>query len=189
MSQDLFKTASKIVHEGGIIAYPTEGVFGLGCDPFNETAVKKILTLKQRDPSKGLILIASDWEQINNLITELPPERLNAIKKTWPGPYTWIFPASSGVPKWIRGDHPTIALRLTCHPIAKKLCNVCQMPLVSTSANRSQSQPAKNIDSLKQHFGDKIDLVIPGPLGSLNRPTVIRDGLTGQLLRGKDDEH
>ncbi len=178
------KHACQIITNGGVIAYPTEGVFGLGCDPFNANAVQKLLELKHRDIKKGLILIASDWEQIRHLVTPISPERLTAIQKTWPGPYTWVFPASKKVPPWIRGAHTTVALRVTAHPIAKQLCQYCKTPLVSTSANLKEQLPAKNIADLTAQFGRTIDSIVPGALGTLNNPTRIRDALTNEILRG-----
>ncbi len=177
------ESAKQVILAGGVIAYPTEAVYGLGCDPFNEDAVLKLLQLKNREINKGLILIASRWQQLKPLVEELPSERMDAIWKTWPGPYTWIIPASKNIPVWIRGDHTTIAVRVTAHPIAKALSELCEMPLVSTSANRSQLPPAKDPSSVRQQFNDKIDFIIDGPLGQQATPTTICDGLTGKIIR------
>src|SRR3990167_4516311 len=132
----MVEKVTKVLQQQGVIAYPTEAVYGLGCDPFSELAVKKILKLKKRDINKGLILIASNWKQIENLIQPIPDEKLSQVMQTWPGPVTWLFPASDEVPRWISGAHSTIALRITAHPIAKALCEKWNGPIVSTSANK-----------------------------------------------------
>lgn len=175
--------ALTIIKNGGIIAYPTEAVYGLGCDPFNEQAVKRLLAIKQRPIDKGLILIASSWEQLKDLVQPLSPEILQKVFTTWPGPVTWVFPASSKVPKWISGDHASVALRVTAHPLAKQICEKWGNALVSTSANIAGQPPAYNAQTVKQYFASQIDYILEGELGGLNKPTEIRDVLSGKFLR------
>lgn len=172
-----------IVEDGGVIAYPTEAVFGLGCDPLNEEAVKKILTMKQRDVAKGLILIASEWKQLEGYIKKPSAKRMAEIKKTWPGPHTWIFPASSKAPKWITGDHSSIAIRITAHSIAAAICDLCQSAIVSTSANRGSEPPIKDPKTLANEFANEVDYIVPGNVGDQKNPTEIRDSLSGDILR------
>lgn len=172
-----------VLHRGGIISHPTEAVFSLGCDPFNEKAVLQILELKQRPVAKGLILIGYDWKQLQDLTLPISDERLNAVKKTWPGPYTWIFPASAKVPYWIRGNYTTIAVRVTAHPIAKLLCREFGLPLVTTSANLAGQPPARSSAEVHKIFADKIDYVVDGAVGGLTNPTEIRDAVSGNLVR------
>lgn len=171
----------QLLTHGGIIAYPTEAVYGLGCDPFNETAVKKLLAIKQRSIGKGLILIAADYSQIEDLI--IPGDNIEAIKKTWPGPNTWVFPATNKVPKWITGDFNSIAVRITNHPIAKKLCEEFQKPIVSTSANLSNEPPVKTWQALNPNILNQIDYVIKADVGKEINPSIIRDAVSGRLLR------
>ncbi len=173
--------AIKALTQGELIAYPTEAVWGLGCDPFNEQAVLNLLALKQRSVSKGLIVIGSSWEQLRALTADISPEQLNIVLASWPGPSTWVFPIAS-VPSWLSGDHPSIALRVTAHPIAKALCEAFG-PLVSTSANLAGQSPALTKDDVEAQFGAQIGLLVSGALGGLTRPTPIRDALTGQVLR------
>ena len=142
----------RCLKSGSIIAYPTEGVYGLGCDPFNELAVKKLLALKQRLVEKGLILISSDWSQVQHLTQPIAEKQLQAIFTTWPGPVTWVFPASQLAPSWICGKHPTIALRITDHSIAKMLCQQFGKPIVSSSANPEGQPPARTIKEVQQYF-------------------------------------
>lgn len=177
--------AAQILREGGVIAYPTEAVFGLGCDPFNEKAVMHLLQLKNRHVDKGLILIASDWKQLELLVEYIAPDHLKKILATWPGPFTWVFPASVLVPEWIRGRHSTVAIRVTDHPIAKELCHSFGKPLVSTSANIEGHPPARKEEDVGKIFAEKIDLIVNGAVGGLAKPTEIRDALTGKVLRAR----
>jgi len=169
--------------QGDVIAYPTEAVYGLGCDPFNQAAVLRILALKQRDISRGLIIIGSKWEQIESLVTPLSSAKMTAILASWPGPITWVLPATKMAPKWITGDHNTIAVRITNHPTAYALCEALDSPIVSTSANPEGEPPARTVNEVKSYFSDQIKLIIPGNVGPLSSPTPIRDGETGAYLR------
>lgn len=171
------------LRKGDIIAYPTEAVFGLGCDPFNEDAVRKLLALKQRPLSKGLILITHHWDNIAHLTASIDSACLQRAQATWPGPATWIFPADNKVPYYLTGDHPGIALRVTQHPLASQLCETFDGPIVSTSANLNGHPPAKDIRTLHQYFPRDVALALDGPLGDATDPTPIRDVVTGQILR------
>ncbi|NKB47221.1 MAG: threonylcarbamoyl-AMP synthase [Legionellales bacterium] len=171
------------LQKGGLIAYPTEAVYGLGCDPFNETAVMKILTLKQRRLQQGLILIASDWQWIAPLIQPLPANIERTVRASWPGPMTWLIPASPAAPPWIIGEHTSIAVRITQHPLARRICEQWQNPLVSTSANTSGQPPLTTAAQVIQCFGSAIDYVIEGEVGELTQPTSIVDALTNTQIR------
>jgi L-threonylcarbamoyladenylate synthase len=168
---------------GQLIAYPTEAVFGLGCDPFNETAVQNLLALKQRSVTKGLILIASEWRQIAPLIQPLPPTIEQTVRASWPGPVTWLLPATAQAPDWITGRHDTIALRITQHPLARHICQLWGKPLVSTSANLTNQSPCTDAAAVHRHFGQTVDYIIDGELGELSQPTTIFDALTGAKIR------
>lgn len=173
--------ALSYLENGDIIAYPTEAVYGLGCDPFNEQAVEKLLALKQRDKSKGLILLIANDDQLRSLIDIVPEDRLNAVKATWPGHVTWVFPKSQRVPSWVSGDHHTVAIRMSAHPIAQDLC--VNGPIISTSANLSGHEPALDIDSLYAQFPRGIDAVLKGALGQENKPSRMYDVLSGVSFR------
>ncbi len=175
--------AVEVLKRGGIIAYPTESVYGLGCDPFNEKAVMRLLGLKKRSVEKGLILIAADWEQVKSLVKPIKPYLLKRVLATWPGPVTWTFPAAHGLPQWIRGAHSTVAIRVTAHPIASELCRVFNQPLVSTSANIEGQPPVVKDEDIEKIFPEGIDGVVTGSLGGLAKPTEIRSALTGETLR------
>lgn len=174
--------AVKVLHEGGIIAYPTEGVFGLGCDPFNETAVLRLLKIKQRSVEKGLILIASSWSQAKDLV-KIDLYKNCAIKPSSKNPVTWVFPAAKKVPHWVSGRFSSVAIRVTLHPIAKKLCQKFGGPIISTSANVVDKNPARNVKQLSKQFVRAVDFIISGRIGSLKKPTEIRDVKTNKLIR------
>jgi L-threonylcarbamoyladenylate synthase len=174
--------AARVLCNGGVIAYPTEGCFGLGCDPSNRRAVHRILRLKRRSPAHGLILIAASLGQLGDWIVGADPAVARA-RATWPGPVTWLLPARARVPWWIRGRHDTIAVRITAHPVARALCRRAGMAIVSTSANRHGLAPALSQVSVRRTFGDRLDMIVPGRTGPGRRPTEIRDGASGALIR------
>lgn len=171
------------LNRGDVIAYPTEAVFGLGCDPENVDAVSRILQIKHRALDKGFILIGSSWDQIEPLINYIRPDLLTQVFETWPGPTTWLFPASDQVPDWIRGNHPSVAVRITAHPIAKQLCELFGRPIISTSCNKSGDPPARDIRTIKLTLKNTVDCIIDGKLGGRLKPTEIRDALTGEVIR------
>lgn len=173
-----------ILKQGGVIAYPTEAVFGLGCDPFNPSAIDALLRLKQRSTYKGFILIADNFAKLQPLVNVIPKEKLDAVLATWPGPYTWVFPANlSTVPEPIRGGGTTVAIRVTAHPLAKHLCQAFDGPLISTSANLSCEPPLRTAAAVKAYFGNAVQIILEGETGELANPTEIRDALTGEILR------
>lgn len=175
--------AIEALKKGQVIAYPTEAVFGLGCDPDNIDAVSRILQIKHRAIDKGFILIGANWEQIEPLVNYVKPDILTTIFHTWPGPTTWLFPASSKVPHWIRGNHASIAVRITAHPVAKKLCEGFGGPIISTSCNRSGDPPARDIRTIRITMPNTVDYIVEGKLGGRSTPTEIRDALTGEVIR------
>ncbi len=113
---------ARVVREGGVIAYPTEAVWGLGCDPWNGEAVDRLLALKERPMHKGLILVADDIEQFDFLLADLPEIWLQRLAGSWPGPNTWLVPHQNRLPEWVTGEHDTVALRVSDHPLVRALC-------------------------------------------------------------------
>lgn len=171
-------------YAGQIFAYPTEAVFGLGCDPDNETAVMTLLALKQRPLSKGLILVAKTYSQLLPYVNDaaIPMDKRTEILSSWPGAITWLLPKSKSAPHWITGDSPFIAVRVSQHPVIQELCSRFAKPLVSTSANLNATQPARTAKQVRSYFADKVEL-IEGELGSALMPSKIRHGLSGQTIR------
>lgn len=172
-----------IIASGGVIAYPTEAVYGFGCDPFNRSATLRLKQLKQRDASKGFIVIGSRWSQIQALIGEVPLALMEKVFASWPGPVTWVFPASPAAPEWITDPENRIACRITSHPIAAEICDCLDAPLVSTSANVAGATPFRSAMDVEKHFATQIDLIVAGEVGGLELPTQILDVLTGARLR------
>lgn len=175
--------AARRVAAGGIIAYPTEAVYGLGCDPRDAAAVLRLLTLKQRAISKGLILLAASLEDLLPYLAPLTADTLAKVRRTWPGPVTWLLPARPEVPYWLRGDHAAVAVRVTAHPLAAALCRACGGVLVSTSANITNRPPARSTLAVRRCFGATVDYVVSGALGGLVRPTPIIDARDGRIVR------
>jgi L-threonylcarbamoyladenylate synthase len=172
-----------VIKCGGIIAYPTEAVFGFGCDPYNYQAVQRIINLKGRSMSKGVILIAADFAQLTEFITELSVEKIYEIRASWPGFVTWIVPAKTTAPHWITGGRATIAVRVTAHPVAAAVCCACNTALVSTSANYTGQAPARHLWQVRRNFKNNIDYLLPGTCNLATRPSKIIDAATGKVLR------
>jgi L-threonylcarbamoyladenylate synthase len=173
------------LRHGGVIACPTEAVWGLSCDPFDEAAVLRLLALKQRDVDKGLILVAGNVAQFDGLAAweQLPEARRKVVQASWPGPHTWIVPATPRVPRWITGAHAGVAMRVSAHPVVAALCAAFGGALVSTSANPSGSSPARCLQALDARIVDALDAIVDGETGGLAQPTPIRDARSGVALR------
>jgi L-threonylcarbamoyladenylate synthase len=176
------KSAVKTLEAGGTIAYPTESIYGVGCDPWDDDAILEILEIKQRPWDKGLILIASDFNQLQDFIEPVSADVLAELEATWPGPVTWLLPVKPTVSPLLTGDHDAVAVRVTAHPIAHALCEAFGGPIVSTSANVSGRAPAKNGHQVRWQLPE-IDYVLTGALGGRHKPSEIRDARTGQILR------
>ncbi len=173
--------AAEVLFGGGLIAYPTEGVFGLGCMPDDRVAVMRLVGLKRRDAGKGLILIASRPEQFDGWI-DLPTGK--SLPEPDPQhPVTWILPPGPRVDPLLRGAHTGIAVRLTTNPVAYAICDAVSSPITSTSANRSGKPVARNQFVLRRQFGALVDYVVPGNCGPASGPSEIRDYVSGKVLR------
>ncbi|MBS0226782.1 MAG: Sua5/YciO/YrdC/YwlC family protein [Proteobacteria bacterium] len=179
-------SAAALIRRGGVIAYPTEGVWGLGCDPRNEQAVLRILAIKQREVEKGLILIAANEAQLAPFVSMdvLGDAQCTAVRTTWPGAATWIVPASAAAPRWITGQHDGIAVRVSAHPPVITLCDAFGGALVSTSANRAGRDAPTRRSGLDPEVLALLDGVLAGETGGLLQATPIRDARSGAILRG-----
>lgn len=176
--------AAGILRQGGIIAYPTEGVWGLGCDPGNENAVSRLLVMKARPESKGLILVAGTLDQVEPLLESLEHNQRQVLQESWPGPVTWLVPdVDQLIPDWIKGQFETVALRVSGHPLVAGLCEKFGGMIVSTSANPGDEPPALTQEEVESYFPSGIDMIVPGELGGLSGPSEIRDLASGRVLR------
>lgn len=177
--------AATLLAQGGVVAYPTEAVWGLGCDPNDEPAVLRILAAKQRGVDKGLILVAAHIEQLRPYVdfAALPDTALAHVLASWPGPHTWIMPATPIAPRWVTGAHAGIAVRVSAHPVVRALCDAFGGAVVSTSANPAGAPPPTSMGELDARIVDAVDAIVAGEVSGLARPTQIRDARTGQTLR------
>ena len=177
------REAARVLQSGGLVAYPTEAVYGLGCDPLNPQAVERLLQLKQRAWQKGLILVAADIDQLSPFISPIEPVYQSRLDASWPGPNTWLVTASSSCPEWIRGSHQTVAVRVSAHPLIIELCHSFGGAIVSTSANLAGKNPAKRPLDVLRGLGGKVDYCLHAALGDGQRPTVIRDLISNEIIR------
>jgi len=177
------RMAALTIQGGGIVAYPTEAVFGLGCDPLNGAAVGRLLAMKRRDVAKGLILIAGDPAQLCPFVEPLPDQRMAEICASWPGPSTWLLPARRETPDWLTGRFQTLAVRVTAHPLAAALCRLFGGAIVSTSANQADRPPARTALQVRLALDEPPDYILAGACAGSDRPSRIRDGRTGRILR------
>ena len=183
MSAWAIRNAARILRQKGIIAYPTEAVFGLGCLPEHTSAIERLLALKHRPEDKGLILIASDFSQLQPYLLPLQPEIYQRLAASWPGPSTWVLPAVSGASSLLTGKYDSLAVRVTAHPLVRMLCRQARSAIISTSANISGHAMSYSAFQVRKQFGDRLDYILNGPLGDRSKPTEIRDALSGRLIR------
>lgn len=178
--------AAEVLQQGGVIAYPTEAVYGLGCDPKNLSAVKKILEIKQRKKEKGLILVAANFEQLKPYLLPLEKgieKKLLASWKNQNGAITWLVPVKKDVSEYLKGQFDTLAVRVSNHPVVKELCEMFNGAIISTSANIATKEAARTVEQVKQIFADKIDVIIEGETNVDALPSEIRDALTDEIIR------
>lgn len=170
---------------GDVILYPTEAVYGMGCDPSNEQAVLKLLKAKQRPIEKGLILIANDYGQLLKFVDDkkIPMDKRADIISRWPGPTTWLLPAAPDAPKWMTGQHDLIAVRVTDHPTVKRMCKEFGGAIVSTSANVTGQPTITDVATLVLQFSDQVGYIVDEPLGGYDQPSTIINSFTGEVVR------
>ena len=167
-----------------MVAYPTEAGFGLGCDPRNQSAIRRILWIKRRRRAKGLILIADRHSRLLPFLAAGAIDCRRQILDSWPGPHTWLLPAGTRASRWLRGDHVSLAVRVTAHREAAKLCQLAGMAIISTSANRTGRRMLRSARAVCAEFGGEVDFVVDGRIGRAVSPSVIRDFDSGRVVRG-----
>ena len=173
------------LHTGQVIAYATEAVFGLGCDPDNEQAVMRLLDIKQRPMAKGLILVAANWQQLRPYLdtTQVPAANMAIALASWPGPFTWVMPAARHTPHWLTGQFDSLAVRVSAHPQVQALCQAFDKPIVSTSANLTGCPPCRTVDEVEQQLKEQVPFILAGTVSGATNPSQIRDVMTGNTLR------
>lgn len=179
---------SKIKHylkQGGIIAYPTESCFGLGCLPQHIKALKKIIHLKKRPAHKGLIVIGNNIYQFRRIIAKINQQEKQLLNQQWQqkNATTYLLPTNKQVLPILRGrGRQLIAVRLPKHNGARAICSQLNTALVSTSANRSHQKPCRNTREAQRIFGKQV-LVIKGLIGKQNKPSTIIDWQSKKIIR------
>lgn len=179
----VLKQAIDTLRAGGVIAYPTEYCFGLGCDPLNPSAVSKLLEIKQRKVDQGVILIAADQQQVSEYadLDGLPNKQ--QIVDSWPGTVTWLLPAKSSVPNFIKGKHSSVAMRVPNHQFCRQLCAEFGAAIVSTSANRHGQPAIIKAADIEAEFGEELDYIVPLPVGGAKAASSIFDAISGEKIR------
>lgn len=173
--------------QGDVIAYPTEAVWGLGCDPFQQQAFEKILQLKQRPIEKGVILLSESIARIEPLLASLDPPIRQQVIASWQHQNrhsratTWLLPVTNDIPIWIYGDHDRVAIRVTQHSICQQLCIGFDNLIVSTSANPAGLEAAKTAVNVANYFSGIA--ILSGEIGQSPEPSRILDAVTGKVIR------
>ena len=175
--------AVSTLKNGGLIAYPTEGVFGIGCDPLQQPALQRVVEIKQRDAGKGLIIVCAEFSQLEPFIEPLDSATQQRLLATWPGAVTWIVKANPSLPALLTGGRDTIAVRVSQHPVVAEITRQFERPIVSTSANYSGQAACTSAAAVRQTLGEKIDLVLDAAVGGQQGATPIFDAATGKQIR------
>jgi L-threonylcarbamoyladenylate synthase len=183
MDTNQIQRAAESLHSGRLVAYPTEAVYGIGCDPCNIPAIERLLALKQRSWTKGLILIAANFKQLQPYLSIADSALPQAVQDSWPGPNTWLLPAHPKVTTLLRGEHNTLAVRITAHPEAAALCDSFGGAIVSTSANLTGQPAARSLNDLDQALITSVDVIVSGETNPLLQPSQIKDAFTGKTIR------
>ena len=171
--------AHEVLKGGSIIIYPTEGIYGIGCDAFNQKSVNKVISIKGRSNSKSFIVICSDVIQLKTIINENYVNNQELLAKNF---ITWIVPAHQKCPSWLTINN-TVAVRITDHPVIDNLCNGLNGPIISTSANYSNQSYINDIKKIEVLFDKKVDYIIEGKLGGEIKSSTIKDIVTKEVLR------
>ncbi|MGI9309096.1 MAG: L-threonylcarbamoyladenylate synthase [Gammaproteobacteria bacterium] len=182
MARLAIQRASDTLIAGGVLAYPTEGVYGLGCLPDDAAAVERILTIKRRGADAGLILIAPVFELLEPWLAPSAAE-LRQLQTQFDYPVTWVVTAIPTAPDWLTGGRPTLAVRVSKHPVVTAICEEVGSALVSTSANRRGRPPALTTLQARKTLGSEVDLVVPGAVGTARSPSEIRAAKDNRVIR------
>lgn len=171
--------------KGLLIIYPTEAVWGIGCDPKNSQAFDDLLAAKNRPIHKGVILIAANYDQLLPYVNDklIPMDKRTEIFSSWPGAVTYLLPASNDAPEYITGGSDLIAVRITTHPTVCRICNEFGGAIVSTSANLSGQPTAETLAEVQKVFEKKVSVYVNEPLGKNKKPSKIINGITGEIIR------
>ncbi len=154
--------AAEIIRKGGIVAFPTETVYGLGADAFNPVAVAKIFEIKRRPYFDPLIVHVANSDSLNSLVTHIPENATQLIKKFWPGPLTLVLLKREKVPDIVTAGLPTVAVRMPDHPMALDLIEVADCPIAAPSANPFGYLSPTTVEHVRDQLGTQIDFILDG---------------------------
>ena len=183
--EQVFSAEVTALKQGGLVVYPTEAVWGIGCDPLNQEAVMSLLEVKQRPVEKGLILIAKDYSQLLPFVDDdkVPMDKRSEILSSWPGAFTWLLPAAKDAPEWLTGGSELIAVRVTAHPTVIRMCDEFEGAIVSTSANITGTPTEESLEKVKQVFNKQVQAYVDEALGGNTQASTIINSMTGQVIR------
>lgn len=157
----MIQEAATVIRQGGLVAFPTETYYGLAVDPFNEAALAKVFSLKQRPESKPLLTLINHQDQLYLLAAAIPA-CLVPLMELWPAPLTLVFPANKALSERLTAGTGTIGVRISPHPIARQLVALCGHPVTATSANLSGMPPAHTAQEVMAQFPRGIDYILDG---------------------------
>ncbi len=172
--------AAALIRAGEVVAYPTETVYGLGADPFSDTAVERLFEVKGRARDKAVLLIVADMEQLTCVAAHISPRAQAYMEAFWPGPLSLVLPSASGLPDLLTGGSPTICVRCPACETARALCLAVGGPITSTSANLSGQEPARDLTRLNL---PGVALAIDGGILPPSAPSTIIEPESGAILR------
>ena len=182
ISGNLVREAAETVLASGVILYPTDTIYGLGCDAFNAKAIDRIFRIKRRAEAKPTLLLVRNREMLRELVEEITPVARLLMKRFWPGPLTLVFRAQAKINPMISAGTPTVGIRIPDNAFCLKLIEACGKPLVSTSANISDRPAVRDMKSLIRNFGDKVDLFIDAGRLATSRPSTVVDVSGGEII-------
>lgn len=184
------------LQRGGVVVFPTDTGYALGCDLFNKKAIDRIFQLKKRDVKKPLSFICSDLKELSQFAI-VNNRAYRAMRRLLPGPYTFVLPATKMVPKLLVSRRSSVGIRVPDHPVAWALCNGLRHPIIGTSCSSAEGEPFTSAEQIKKYFGKSIDLILDaGPVASepstvidfsTPEPVIVRQGkgaLVGFDLKG-----
>lgn len=174
--------AAEVLLAGGVIAYPTETLPGIGCLATDAAAIRRILKIKQRPASKGLIILVSSPDQLQPSITALDENMTQRLQQITALPTTWLLPVGEDKLPLLHGEHDRLAVRVSRHPTASSLCNTVNQAIVSTSINTTGEPAARYLSEIPAAILNQLDLLLTGPEGT-GTPSEIRDIVTNQVIR------
>jgi tRNA threonylcarbamoyl adenosine modification protein (Sua5/YciO/YrdC/YwlC family) len=168
------KSAVECLEKGGIIIYPTDTIYGIGCDIFNHKAIERICRIKQVDPLKAqLSFICGDLSDLSKYARQLSTPTYRLLKQHLPGPYTFILPASKEVPKILKSKKDTIGLRVPDHPIAQAIVSALGRPLLSASLPDGAIEAYTDPENIYDQFKNQVDIIIDGGIGGIIPSTIV----------------